>query len=95
MEGYGFIKGVLLTLGLPMVELIPKTWQKDYVSVKSLTRTDHKNVLKSKAQQIFADARIENIKGVQKITLKNCDALLIAHYLCKNKSKLFAFVDRN
>jgi hypothetical protein len=85
MEGYGFIKGVLQALEINFVEVAPNVWQKDYGIEKDLTKSKHKTALKIKAQELFRSA---DLKGV-KISLKNSDALLLSHYLCKNLTKLF------
>lgn len=79
-RGYGHIEMALLALEICTVTVTPQAWQKYYsVGTSSITKSsaaekrEHKNKLKAKAQQLFP--------GIAKnITLKNCDALLIAAY---------------
>ena len=77
MQGYGFLRGVLIALGIPFDEVTPQKWQKEFVptKLKTETKTMHKNKLKAKAQQLFPDL---------KVTLATSDALLIAQHGLKN-----------
>jgi Holliday junction resolvasome RuvABC endonuclease subunit len=74
-RSYGFVLGVITALSIPYVKKTPQTWQRA-VGVtkrgKNESKTLYKNRLKSLAQQLFA--------GQKGITLKTCDALLIAEY---------------
>lgn len=75
---YGFMRGMLIALSIPFEETIPRTWQKEFVvprNKKNESKTQFKNRLKSKAQQLFP-----NIK----VTLANADALLIAEFARRN-----------
>lgn len=72
-EGYGFLKGVVLSLGLNLRLVTPQTWQKalDLGGKGKLSTTQWKNRLKARAQQEFPDV---------KVTLWSADALLILLY---------------
>ena len=70
-EGFGHLKGVLDTLGIPYELITPRTWQ---TALNCLTGGD-KNVTKTKAQQLFP--------MVPKITHYIADALLIMEYGCR------------
>lgn len=77
-KGYGAVLMALTALGIPFEEVVPRTWQKS-LSIpprkKTETKTQWKNRLKAKAQQLFPNV---------KVTLATCDALLIAEY-CRRK----------
>ncbi len=65
MQGYGFLRGCLLTIGITVEDLRPQAWQK---LLGCMTRGD-KNVSKRKAQQLFPQLSI---------THKTADSLCIA-----------------
>ena len=67
MMHYGFLRGVLVALGIPFEEVSPLKWQR---ALGCLSGGD-KNVTKQKAQQLFPHLTI---------THKTADALLIAEY---------------
>jgi hypothetical protein len=69
-SNWGFIKGVLTTYGYRIVIVPPKVWQKalGLGSAKDLTKTQWKNKLKQKAQELYPKT---------KVTLATADALLI------------------
>ena len=71
----GHLEMALLALGIGTTTATPQKWQKAYQmhSSKDMTKTQWKNALKAKAQQLFPQ------EG-KKITLCTCDALLIARY---------------
>ena len=62
---YGFLRGCLISLGIPFEEIAPQRWQRD---MGCLTKGD-KNVSKARAQQLFPKV---------KVTHAIADALLIA-----------------
>jgi len=66
-RNYGFLRGLLIALGIPFEEVTPQKWQK---AMGCMSKGD-KNVTKQKAQQLFPDL---------KITHATADALLIAEY---------------
>lgn len=66
-QSYGFLRGLLIGLGIPFEEVTPQKWQK---AMGCMSKGD-KNVTKAKAQQLFP--------GV-KVTHAIADALLIAEY---------------
>ncbi len=70
-EGYGFLKGVLMTQCIPLELVTPQKWQKD-LSIGEKDKAERKRRLKEKAQQLYPQ--------VDGVTLKTCDALLILHY---------------
>lgn len=65
MQGYGYLRGCLITIGIPLEDIRPQAWQK---LLGCMTR-GNKNVSKGKAQQLFPTMRI---------THAIADALLIA-----------------
>ena len=71
-EGFGFLKGCLMSLGFRVVLVRPQRWQKQ-LSLGS--KKEHgkawKNHLKANAQRLFPNAEI---------TLKTADALLLLEY---------------
>ena len=72
-RSYGFLRGLLIALKIPFEEVTPQRWQKEFVTKRTKTesRTDHKNKLKGKAQQLFPQI---------KVTLAIADAMLIGQY---------------
>lgn len=77
-QSYGMLDAMLTAVGIPYEHVLPSVWQRGLQIPsrrKTETRTEWKNRLKEKAQQLFP--------GVS-ITLKTADALLIAEY-CKRK----------
>jgi hypothetical protein len=69
--GFGFLKGVVMTLGIRLVLVRPQEWQKSFhlgsASICS-KKSDWKRKLKAEAQRLFVG---------QSVTLKTADALLI------------------
>lgn len=65
MQGYGYLRGCLITIGIPVEDIRPQAWQK---LLGCMTR-GNKNISKAKAQQLFPQLSI---------THKVADALLIA-----------------
>lgn len=72
-EGYGQITMGLIARGIPTVTVSPQIWQKalGLRNTDKLSKTEWKNILKKKAQQLFPYA---------KVTLATSDALLICEY---------------
>lgn len=71
-QNYGFIRGLLVALKIPFKEVQPKEWQKYHgLNKKYANQPERKRAHKAKAQILFPD---------QKVTLDNCDALLIMDY---------------
>lgn len=66
-RSYGFLRGILTSLGIPWGEVSPQRWQK-HMQCRS---GGDKNITKAKAQQLFP--------GI-KITHAVADSLLIAEY---------------
>lgn len=66
-EGFGFLRGVLMGLGIPLRMVRPQEWQKQ-LCLGSVEKSARKRALKSKAQELYPGL---------KPTLKTCDALLI------------------
>ena len=71
----GHIEMALLALGIPTEKVTPQKWIKVYQlkKKKEQDKNEWKNVLKAKAQSLFPQLG-------KKVTLKTCDALLIAEY---------------
>ena len=73
-KGYGNLEMALLALKIPTVSVTPQVWQKALqlgTRSKTMSKTEWKNKLKAKAQQLFP---------YLKITLAISDALLICEY---------------
>lgn len=66
-KAYGFLRGVITALEIPLYDVTPQKWQK---SLGCLSK-GNKNVTKQKAQQLFPKL---------KITHATADACLIAEY---------------
>jgi hypothetical protein len=79
----GHLDMAILCAEIPKHSPTPQKWMKGYSLGKSssYTKTEWKNRLKAKAQQLFPK---------EKITLKTSDALLIAYYgyLLDNKGEI-------
>lgn len=77
-KGYGHLEMALLSLRIPTETVTPQKWEKTYQlgSSRGVKKTEWKNRLKAKAQQLFPGERI---------TLAVCDALLIAEYGRRNR----------
>ena len=73
MQGYGFLRGLITALEVKFIDPSPQRWQRDLgiPSSKGKTKTQHKNELKQKAQQLWPHLHI---------TLTTCDALLLAYW---------------
>jgi hypothetical protein len=74
---YGAARGVLAALEVPTRLVPPQQWQKalSLGNSKGMSKTEWKNKLKAKAQQLFPSS---------KITLATADAALIWHAAAKN-----------
>jgi hypothetical protein len=74
-KGYGHLQMALIALEIPTEDVTPNKWEKTYQlgSSGKFSKTEWKNKLKAKAQQLFPSLG-------KKITLATCDALLIAEY---------------
>lgn len=73
-RSYGFLRGLLVALGVPFEEVRPQQWQKVFGLIQKgqkLSQTEKKNRNKAKAQQLWPHL---------KITHATADALLIAEY---------------
>lgn len=66
-QGYGFLRGIILSARIPLVDVTPQTWQK---ALSCLSHGD-KNITKSKAQTMYPS---------MKITHTIADAILIASW---------------
>lgn len=75
-RGYGQLEMALLALEIPTITVTPNKWEKHFQLGKKRdcdTKTEWKNRLKEKAQQLFPYIS-------KKITLCISDALLLAEY---------------
>lgn len=75
----GMLIGFLTAANIPYIEVIPRTWQKEFglQRLKSQTDSQWKNVLKNKATYLFPEV---------KITLATADALLMAEYCRRSRA---------
>ena len=74
-EGYGFIKGVVQTLGIKLVLVRPQVWQKSFglgTASRCASKSEWKNKLKAEAQRRFPELLV---------TLATADALLILEWM--------------
>lgn len=67
MQGYGYLRGCLITIGIAVEDVRPQAWQK---ALGCMTR-GNKNISKAKCQQLFPNLRI---------THAIADSLLIAEF---------------
>jgi len=77
--GYGGLRMALVARGIPFEEVTPQVWLKGLgipFRKRKESRTQFKNRLKGRAQQLFPDVAV---------TLATADALLIATY-CQRKA---------
>lgn len=77
-RGYGGLRMALIAANIPFEEVTPQRWQKGLAipaRKKTESKTQFKNRLKAKAQQLFPKVPV---------TLATADALLIAEY-CRRK----------
>lgn len=73
-RGYGHLEMALLACRIPAETVTPQKWQKEFQlggRGKTMSKTEWKNKLKAKAQQLFPTFNV---------TLATCDAMLIALY---------------
>ena len=73
-RGYGHLEMALLACRIPTETVTPQKWQKEFQlggRGKTMSKTEWKNKLKAKAQQLFPTFNV---------TLATCDAMLIALY---------------
>ena len=70
-RSFGYVLGLLRGMNVRTVLVRPQTWQKGLSGMASLKGPDRKRALRDEAARRFP--------GV-KVTLDNCDALLIAEY---------------
>lgn len=78
-RGVGHLEMALTAAGIPYEEVTPQKWMRALgitPRAKSETKTQFKNRLKQKAQQLFP---------AMPVTLKTADALLIAHYAWRTR----------
>jgi len=72
VSGYKMLKQVIEMSGLELIEVHPATWQsKLKLRIKGENKTDRKKRYKDTAQRLYPDI---------KVTMNNCDALLILKY---------------
>ena len=73
-KGFGYLEMALIALKIPTVTITPAVWQKPLQlgTSKGMTKTQWKNKLKAKAEQLFP--------YISKVTLWSADALLICEY---------------
>ena len=79
-EHYGFIKGVVQTLGIRLVLVRPQIWQKTFglgTASRCVSKSEWKNKLKAEAQRRFPHLAI---------TLKTADALLILDWFTHHEN---------
>ncbi len=72
-RGYGWLEMAFTAASIPMEDVTPNAWQRGMKIPprKDKSKTEHKNLLKEKAQGLFPDV---------KVTLGVADALLIAEF---------------
>lgn len=80
-QNYGFLRGMLIAYDIPFEEVTPQRWQKalGIPPSRGKSKTEHKNILKGVAQQLFPALHI---------TLATADSLLIAEYAMRQFGSL-------
>lgn len=80
-KGYGHLEMALLAHNITTETVTPNKWEKFFQlgSSGKYSKTEWKNKLKAKAQQLFPSLG-------KKITLATCDALLIAYYAANRQT---------
>lgn len=74
---YGGLRMALVASGIPFDAVTPQVWMKHYPIFsrnedgEKVSRSEWKRLLKAEAQRLFPN---------EKVTLKTCDALLLAYY---------------
>jgi crossover junction endodeoxyribonuclease RuvC len=73
-QNYGFIRGCLVSIGIPYYEITPQKWMKFYSmkKEKSETKLQWKKRLKQRAEQLYPDVKIKT---------DIADSMLIANYV--------------
>jgi crossover junction endodeoxyribonuclease RuvC len=81
-QNYGTLRGMLAAFGMRRHFITPQKWQPQFglSGRPDETTTEKKNRHKAKAQELFPNV---------KVTLWNCDALLLATYCRQNHAQLF------
>ena len=75
-ENYGAWCTAIALKGIPLVEVLPQAWQRTVCPHVRGTGPERKRALKLEAQRRFPEIRV---------TLRNCDALLISEYAFKHR----------
>src|SRR5690606_26138113 len=75
-DGYGYMRGLITAYHIPLHLVRPQTWQKGIPGLAGNEKPQRKRALKEHAGRLFP-----SLKGV---TLKTCDALLIAEWGRRN-----------
>lgn len=70
-DGFGYIRGLLAAFRIPTHLVRPQVWQKAIPGLAGVEKVARKRKLKEHAARLFPN---------MKITLKTCDALLIADW---------------
>lgn len=78
-KNVGFLRACLHAAAIPFEEVTPQTWQKalSCMNGTKAAKPQHKRALKAKAEQLFPSVDV---------TLKNCDALLLAEWLRRREN---------
>lgn len=73
-RGYGFLRGCLVSLGIPFEEVSPRKWQSYFGLSKNKgeTQPDYKKRILQKAQNMFPNSSV---------ALQTADSLMLAEYL--------------
>ncbi len=72
--GYGGLRMALVAAGIPFEEVTPQTWMK-VLRIPPRKKTEDKTKWKNRLKQVA-----QNLHPNEPITLKTCDAILIATY---------------
>ena len=79
-KNYGFLRGLLVANRVAFDQVSPQRWQKSLSlqkKSKEETKTQHKNNIKGKAQQLYPQL---------KVTLATADAIMLAVYCTMDKT---------
>ena len=73
-QGYGFLRGCLVALAIPFIEVTPQKWM-SYFGLKKKkgeTTAQYKQKILQKTQNLFPNSSV---------TLQTADSLMLAEYL--------------
>lgn len=80
-QGYGMLRMAIIAAGIPMLEVLPREWQREFGLVKTKkenNKAKHKEKIRAKCQQLFPDE--DAWRRTLTYQRSVCDAIMIAVY---------------